>query len=131
MFVDASAIVAILKREHAHAALSQQLDAADRPMTSALAMFESVLALARARRPQESSAAQRIVEAFFDRTGIEIVPIDGTTGRLALEAHARYGKGSGHPARLNLGDCFAYAMARQHGVPLLYKGDDFTSTDLA
>ena len=44
---------------------------------------------------------------------------------------ARFGKGSGHPAQLNLGDCFAYAMAKQHGVPLLYKGDDFSQTDLA
>ena len=50
---------------------------------------------------------------------------------LALGAFDRFGKGSGHPARLNLGDCFAYAMAKQHGVPLLYKGDDFSQTDLA
>lgn len=53
------------------------------------------------------------------------------TATLVLDAFDRYGKGRGHPARLNMGDCFAYAMARQRGVPLLFKGDDFGQTDIA
>ena len=71
--------------------------------------------------------------ASVSRPGASIatLPIDRTRRHAALAAYARYGKGSGHPARLNLGDCFAYAMAKQHGVPLLYKGDDFSQTDLA
>ena len=64
-------------------------------------------------------------------TGVKFKVADSTTGDLALEAHLRFGKGSGHPARLNMGDCFAYAMAKQHGVPLLYKGDGFAQTDVA
>ena len=77
------------------------------------------------------SEARAEVAEFLERAGIDVVPIDRVAGDIAIDAHARYGKGSGHPARLNLGDCFAYAMAKQHGVPLLYKGADFSQTDLA
>lgn len=82
----------------------------------------------KAMNPRE---AQQEILTLLERAGISMMPIDHTTADLAIEAHARFGKGSGHPARLNLGDCFAYAMAKQHGVRLLYKGDDFSQTDLA
>ncbi len=60
----------------------------------------------------------------------QIVPITAEIGRMAVEAFARFGRGN-HPARLNLGDCFAYACARNLGVPLLFKGTDFSQTDIA
>jgi ribonuclease VapC len=71
------------------------------------------------------------VREFLTEAGIDTRPITPDIGEAALAALARYGKGMGHPAQLNLGDCFAYAMAKRHGVPLLYKGDDFSHTDLA
>jgi ribonuclease VapC len=131
MFVDASAIVAILKREDGHADLVRKLERGAVGMTSAIAEFESVLALMRSRRPGDRATVEGVVREFLDRLAISIVPINEGTGVHALDAHARYGKGSGHPAGLNLGDCFAYAVAKQRGVPLLYKGDDFAETDLA
>ncbi len=98
-------------------------------LTSPIAVFEASLAVNRAEA-KGIERAEDVVLTLLRRSDIAILPIDETTGAMAIAAHARYGKGSGHPARLNLGDCFAYAMAKQHGVPLLYKGDDFAQTDL-
>lgn len=130
MFVDASAMVAILALEPGHEALALRLDSEDRRVTSPLAVFESVLALARDQRVGLENA-RSIAEQFLQRLKVEVLSIEPVSAGLALDAHARFGKGTGHPARLNFGDCFAYAMAKQHGVPLLYKGDDFAQTDLA
>lgn len=74
--------------------------------------------------------AEQQLRAFLDETGIEVIAITDEIGRAALDAFDRYGKGRGHPARLNLGDCFASGAAVTLGVRLLYKGDDFTQTDL-
>ncbi len=71
------------------------------------------------------------VGEFLDVTGTSLVAVAAADGDTALAAFARYGKGRGHPAQLNLGDCFAYAMAKNHGLPLLFKGDDFDQTDIA
>jgi ribonuclease VapC len=129
MFVDASALVAILLEENDAQQLSARMEAAARRITSPIAIYEAVLAVTRVHERLIEDAESR-VEAFVHRAGITVEPIENATTSLALEAHARFGKGR-HPARLNLGDCFAYAMAKQHGVPLLYKGDDFSQTDLA
>jgi ribonuclease VapC len=59
------------------------------------------------------------------------VPLDRQSARLSVEAFARYGRGRGHPAQLNLADCLSYACAKRHAMPLLYKGNDFSETDLA
>ena len=69
------------------------------------------------------------VPDFVTRERIEIVPFDAAHSDLAFEAYGRYGKGR-HPARLNMGDCAAYALAKARGWPLLYKGDDFSATDV-
>ena len=130
MFVDASALVAILKREPGQQELADRIDRAEAPFTSAIALVETVMSLAK-QKSLSVEATHGDVALLIERAGLGVSAIDARTGELAIEAHARYGKGSGHPARLNLGDCFAYAMARQHGVPLLYKGDDFSRTDLA
>lgn len=129
MFVDASAIVAIITLEPGHEPLAARLDSQSGSVTSPLAVYEAALALARLHRRNIGEARAKVA-AFLQRTGVTIVPIDEAAAFLAIDAHAQYGKGN-HPARLNLGDCFAYAMAKQHGVPLLYKGDDFAQTDLA
>jgi ribonuclease VapC len=129
MFLDASAIVAIVALEPGHQVLADRLDVAERPRTSPLAVFEAALAVGR-DRTIGFSRARTLIQRFLEQTKTEVVAIDAETGEHALNAHDRFGKGR-HPARLNFGDCFAYAMAKQHGVPLLYKGDDFSQTDLA
>ena len=67
---------------------------------------------------------------FLRLARVAVHPIQPETAHVALEAFARYGKGRGHPARLNLGDCFIYAQAKVAGASLLYKGDDFSKTDI-
>ena len=129
MFIDASAMVAILTSEPRAGALVEALDVAEARITSPLAVFESVTALSR-KLGQDVATSERQLQRFLDLSGIHIVPITEAVGAEALAAHARYGKGRGHPARLNLGDCFAYACARIHGVPLLFVGDDFSRTDI-
>lgn len=130
MFVDASVIVAILKPEADGQTLSDQVERSDSPLTSPIAVVEAVMSLARNRRLPVEVALSEVMQ-FLERGRIPIRPVDAEAGMFAVDAHARFGKGSGHPARLNLGDCFAYAMAKQHSVPLLYTGDDFAQTDLA
>lgn len=128
MFVDASAMVAIMIGEPGAADLLRKLEGARHRMTSPLAVYETTVALARIKdRP--FARTRLVVKEFLARSEIEIVGIGAVEGDLALDAFERYGKGR-HPARLNLGDCFAYACARTHGVPLLFKGDDFSQTDV-
>jgi ribonuclease VapC len=74
--------------------------------------------------------AQRIVDRFLGAARAEIIPITEEIGRGAISAFERFGRGR-HPARLNMGDCFAYACARALDVPLLFKGDGFSQTDIA
>lgn len=130
MFVDASALVAILLEESGAPDLAARLESASGPITSPLAAYEAVLAVSRVHAKDITSVEDR-VRAFMRDAGIALEPIPDEVATLALQAQARYGKRSGHPARLNMGDCFAYAMAKRHRVPLLYKGDDFALTDLA
>ena len=130
MFLDASAIVSILTLEDDHETLARYVESAEGSVTSAIAIYEAALALARKKRVRIDGAGQEVA-AFLQRVEASVLPIDSGTARLALAAQAVYGKAARHPARLNMGDCFAYAMAKQHRVPLLYKGDDFSQTDLA
>jgi ribonuclease VapC len=130
MFVDASAIVAILTEESDGPQFSDRIQGADGLFTSPVAVFEAVSSVARKDRLPVPFVAKE-VQMFLNRAQIETRAISQDVGHTALAAFAKYGKGSGHPARLNLGDCFAYAMAKQHGVPLLYKGNDFSQTDIA
>jgi ribonuclease VapC len=129
MFVDASAIVAILTREAEADALADRLDGAAGCITSPIAVFEAALAIC--RKHQASVAeAQGDVREFLDIARISVVAVAPADGDAALDAFARYGKGRNHPAQLNLADCFTYAMAKSHGVPLLFKGEDFDKTDI-
>lgn len=128
MFVDASALVAILCREQGYERVADRLRQAPHRLTSALALFESMLAVTHIQSVQPE-AAEGIVNSFRERVDITVVSLGIAEIRIAIAAHARYGKGR-HPARLNLGDCFAYACVRVHDVPLLYVGDDFPQTDI-
>ena len=128
MFVDASAMVAMMIGEPDGPELLQKLEAASRRITSPVAVYELTVAIGRAKdRPL--GQVRLAVKAFLARSEIEVIGIGPAEGNLALDAFERYGKGR-HPARLNMGDCFAYACARTHGVPLLFKGDDFSHTDI-
>ena len=129
MYVDASAIVAILTREPDADALADALDGARSPITSAVTVFESVLGVCRKRHASVAEARDDVRE-FLEAAKIRTVAITSEEADAALEAFARYGKGRGHPARLNMGDCFAYAVAKNHHAPLLFKGNDFTQTDI-
>ena len=129
MFVDASAIVAILTREAEADALADALEAGSGPITSAVAIFEAVLGVCRKRHASVADGREDVLE-FLRVAGIDTVPIGAAEADAALSAFARYGKGTGHPARLNLGDCFAYALAVATDHILLFKGDDFIHTDI-
>ncbi len=129
MFVDASAIVAILTREPEADDLIERLDKAEAPMTSAIAIFEAALGLCRKRHASVGEARQDLVD-FLAMTKVGLLPVTAKEADTALDAFSRYGKGKGHPAQLNLGDCFAYAVAKNHGMPLLFKGNDFDKTDV-
>ncbi len=127
-FVDASAIVAMLTEEADGDLLAERLATYPRGTTSAIAVYEAVVAIAR-RRTWAIDEAAKLVAEFMALAQIEIIPIGDAEGRAAIEAFDRFGKGR-HPAKLNMGDCFAYACAKVHGAPLLFKGDDFAKTDI-
>jgi ribonuclease VapC len=129
MFVDASAIVAILTREPEADALADLLNGARAPITSPIAVFEATVGICR-KRHASVEEAQEDVREFLELAGIELSPITMKEAETALAAFSRYGKGRGHPAQLNLGDCFAYAVAKNYRTSLLFKGDDFSKTDI-
>jgi ribonuclease VapC len=128
MFVDASALTAMLTNETDARELLARLQNARTRLTSPLAVWETAIAVARILG-LEPLDAHEAVETFLHLAEIDVVPVAAETGRLAIEAYARYGR-SRHPAALNFGDCFAYACARYTHMPLLYKGDDFPQTDI-
>ena len=138
MFIDASAVVAILKREPDYDDLLKLLAASPtNALFSPLSRFEAIVSLARAGSGQHYAASSKQIEAakaavdlLMADLGAESVSITDALGEGALSAAQTYGRAVGHPAGLNLGDCFAYACAREHRVGLLYKGDDFARTDL-
>lgn len=128
MFVDASALTAMMTDESDARSLLARMQNDTERTTSPLAVWETVIAVARilGLSVRDSEAA---TEDFLKLTGIVVAAVVAETRSLAIEAYERYGK-SRHPASLNFGDCFAYACARYDRVPLLYKGDDFSQTDI-
>lgn len=129
MFLDASAIIAILGRESDAASLAARLGQAAKVYVSPIVLYEAVLGLARIGN-MSLADAETVLRRFLDEVDVETVPIDAALGRSALAAFDRFGKGR-HRAGLNLGDCFAYACARGVDVPLLFKGGEFPQTDIA
>ena len=140
MFLDASAIVAILGNEADAVGLEKRIDAATTPFfTSPIAIFEAVAAIARQRAPsglrrvtpELLEGARLGVAAFLEALGVGQVLVGPEIGRKAIAVAGQFGNIVGHKADLNFGDCFAYACAKACRVPLLYKGNDFSQTDLA
>jgi ribonuclease VapC len=126
VIVDASAILAIMLREpDAERFESALLDATDGLLMSPVNALEAHMRLERIGGAAMSGALDDVIGVF----GIETAPIDSAQLVIAKEAYSRFGKGI-HPAGLNLGDCFAYALAKVRNEPLLFKGEDFALTDL-
>jgi ribonuclease VapC len=128
MFIDASALTALLTNEDEARELLARLQQTGTRLTSPLAMWEATIAVARVLDLSVAGAAEA-VESYLALIEISIVAVVPETARIALDAFDRYGKGR-HPARLNFGDCFAYACARHLGQPLMFKGADFPQTDI-
>jgi ribonuclease VapC len=129
MMVDASAMVAIMTRETDADALRTRMEQAPRRVTHGLSVWEAIAAI---RRKVGLTAAEAIQEVDMFRliAGVDLVPIGEAETNQAAIAFALYGHPSGHSARLNLGDCFSYAVAEIYAMPLLYKGNDFVHTPL-
>ena len=110
------------------ASLALKLEEANIRLTSPLAIWETAANVSRIL-VMEHERAQRLVERFLADFNIKVIAVEPEMTVLALDAFRRYGKGR-HPAALNFGDCFAYACAKHHKVPLLFKGNDFSRTDI-
>jgi ribonuclease VapC len=126
MVIDSSAIVALLLGEPETEALVAAIAAAQRRVVSAGSYLESASVIS----ARSGSTAQAQLDELLDSLGIAILPFTREQADTTIEAYRRYGKGSGHPANLNFGDCFAYALAKLTDEPILFKGNDFSQTDL-
>ena len=126
MVIDSSAIIAVLFDEPEAATFLSLLASADMCRLSAASLVEIGLVLRRQGTDGQRLALEEMLRLF----AIQIEPVTEEQGRQAIVAYDRFGKGTGHPAGLNYGDCFSYALAKQTGEPLLFKGNDFGRTDL-
>jgi ribonuclease VapC len=122
--VDTSAVIAILQEEPDSATLMQALANTSRPVIGAPTKFE--LLMVASRPPGREDDARQ----FLDAIGCEVADWTNELADIATEAFLCYGKGRGHAAKLNFGDCMSYALAKSLDAPLLFKGDDFTKTDI-
>jgi ribonuclease VapC len=127
VIIDSSALIAVLRAEGDAAIYAAAIEAAQEPRISAVTYVEAAVVIDGRRDP----VASRRFDDAVREAGIIIEPLDEDQARTAREAYRDFGRGSGHPARLNFGDCFAYALARCRGEPLLFKGGDFAHTDIA
>lgn len=123
MILDASAIVAVLTRESEGSNFRNLIYDAQVVRISAAGYVEVGVVL-------DSRGLSRDLDQFFEWCAAEIEPVSESQARLARLAYRRYGRGTGHPARLNYGDCFSYALAMDRMEPLLFKGKDFSQTDV-
>ena len=128
MFVDTSVFIALLTGEPDAGALAEKLGRARHRTTSPLVRLETAAVLA-TRLDITPKQAESLFDELVTEAEISIAPITDAIGRLAVECFETYGKGR-HPAPLNIVDCFSYACAKALREPLLYKGDDFSQTDV-
>ncbi len=126
MIVDSSALIAILRDKPAAPACAQALANAPVRRISAANYVEAAVVIDASRDPVASRRFDDLVRV----AALVIEPVTEAHAQIAREAYRDYGKGGGHPAQLNFGDCFAYALARGTGEPLLFVGSDFTHTDI-
>ena len=126
MVIDTSALVAIFFIEPEREYFLEAIATAENRLLSAASVLETGMVL----EGRQGEAAGREFDLFVVRANLQVVPVDAEQADIARSAWRKYGKGR-HPAGLNFGDCFAYALAKATGEPLLAKGTDFTLTDIA
>ena len=126
MVIDTSALIAILQDEPERKAFNEAIEAADRRAMSVASFVEASMIVETRFGPD----GLRSLDLFIAKAGIELVAVDADQAHVARTAFRVYGKRR-HPAGLNFGDCFAYALARTLGEPLLFKGSDLSLTDVA
>lgn len=126
MVIDTSALVAILGQEGDARVLADRIEDDPVRLLSAATYVEATIVVA----ARSGDRGLRELERLLALIGAEIMPVTEAQAREAAGTHRRFGRGR-HPARLNFGDCFAYALAMETGEPLLFKGDDFARTDVA
>ncbi len=126
MIVDTSALIAILRDEPEAPAMAQAIEEATQRQISAANWLEAAAVIDGSRDP----VASRQFDDLIGVARILVAPVTEQQARIARAAYRDFGKGSGHPAGLNFGDCFAYALAKDTGEPLLFKGRDFARTDI-
>ncbi len=125
MVIDSSAIVAVLLNEKDAAQIAQAIEVASQRLLSAANLLEASIVI----ESRKGESGGRELDLLIYRAAIEIVSVDQDQAETARIAWRRFGKGR-HPAGLNYGDCFAYALAKSRGLPLLFHGDDFAQTDI-
>jgi ribonuclease VapC len=126
MVIDTSALIAIALGEHSSPGLLDRIEAAAERVISSVSLLEAGTVL----RARLGAAAVPVFHQLVEELGAEVVPFDGLQARAAIAAFGRFGKGMGHPAQLNFGDCAVYALAEFRGDSLLAMGNDFAATDL-
>ncbi|MCK0208796.1 type II toxin-antitoxin system VapC family toxin [Starkeya koreensis] len=126
MIVDTSALVAILRGEPEAVRFLEAIENEPTGRMSAASFFETAIVVDGSRDPVLS----RRLDEFIEAAGFVIEPVTARQAQIARAAYRDFGKGGGHPAGLNFGDCFAYALAKEKSEALLFKGDDFTHTDV-
>jgi ribonuclease VapC len=126
VIIDSSALIAILRNEAEAPAFARAIAAAPDRRISAANFVEAAIVIDGSRDP----VASRRFDDLVREARIVVEPVTEAQARIAREAYRDFGRGSGHPARLNFGYCFAYALARTTGEPLLFKSDDFRHTDI-
>lgn len=126
MILDTSAILAILRDEPEAATCAQAIEEAPVRRMSAGSLLEAAIVIDASGDP----LASRALDQLIDIAGVLIEPVTPEQASIGRDAYRDFGKGSGHPAQLNFGDCFAYALAKTTGEPLLFKGGDFSHTDI-
>jgi ribonuclease VapC len=125
MVVDTSAVIAILSGEPETESFVRALADDSKIMISAFNALESAIVI----EAKKGEAGGRELDLLLHRARIEVIPLNNDQAELALSAWRKYGKGN-HPAGLNIGDCCAYALSKYSGEPLLFKGNDFSQTDI-
>jgi len=126
MVIDSSALVAIILDEPEAARLTSAVADAYAPVVGAPTLVEATAVLL----ARLGSHGEAVLDALLQRLRIEVVPMTAGAAEAARRAYARYGKGVATPGVLNFGDCLSYGVAVDRGVPLLFKGEDFSKTDV-
>jgi ribonuclease VapC len=126
LIIDSSALIALLRKEPYHLRYRQAIAESRQCRMSTATYLETAIIADRGQSPLLSREFDRMITSME----VELVPVSAEQAQIARAAYRDFGRGSGHPARLNFGDCFAYALAIERGEPLLFKGSDFSHTDV-